>query len=364
MPKAVVSVKKRLYNLDYLRGLAAFSIMLYHLSTWNFGSYSGKSVLGRVGIYGVSIFYILSGLTLYYVYYNKMSPTLSEIGDFFKKRILRIFPLLWLVTVASLVIQRKLPHLSDLLLNFTGLFGFIKWDTYFSTGVWSIGNELVFYVFFPFFVFFHKKMRPVFWFFCVLIFTLFFYFTFFKFSHEMSWQSQWKVYINPLNQVYLFLSGFLVGVFLNTVNIKNRILEVLLILSALLFVFIPSGDNVISIVSGWLRIVFYTCCILICISFYKLKFSLPSFLHKPLTLLGEASYSVYLLHPIIWSIINWGNRHVFKLSPMLNISICIVATLISSNFIYKYFEKYFMKFGRRKAHIYEIQNGTDIESRA
>lgn len=144
MPDAI-NIKKRLYNLDYLRGLAAFSIMLYHLMTWNNGVYSGQSVLGRIGIYGVSIFYILSGLTLYYVYYNKMSPTAHEVIIFFKKRILRIFPLLWLVTIVSILMHRKLPDINNLILNLTGLFGFIKWDTYFSPGVWSIGNELVFY---------------------------------------------------------------------------------------------------------------------------------------------------------------------------------------------------------------------------
>src|SRR5262245_60491552 len=89
----------RLYNLDYLRGLAAFGIMLYHYLTWTLGIFPADTIVGRVGIYGVSTFYVLSGLTLYYVYYGKMKPSAQDTAAFFKKRIFRIFPLLWLVTI-------------------------------------------------------------------------------------------------------------------------------------------------------------------------------------------------------------------------------------------------------------------------
>ena len=56
---------KRLYNLDYLRGLAALGIMAVHLSTLADGPLSTQSFPGRYGVYGVSVFYILSGLTLF-----------------------------------------------------------------------------------------------------------------------------------------------------------------------------------------------------------------------------------------------------------------------------------------------------------
>ena len=61
----------RLYNLDYLRGIVAFGIMIYHYFLWTFGKFSADTFIGRLGIYGVSIFYVLSGLTLYYVYYER-----------------------------------------------------------------------------------------------------------------------------------------------------------------------------------------------------------------------------------------------------------------------------------------------------
>jgi peptidoglycan/LPS O-acetylase OafA/YrhL len=108
--------------------------------------------MGRLGIYGVSIFYVLSGLTLYYVYYEKIKPSKEDIISFFKKRVFRIFPLLWLVTIIAILLSRKMPGFTNLFLNLSGLFGFLRWDKYLSPGVRSIGNELVFYIFFPFFI--------------------------------------------------------------------------------------------------------------------------------------------------------------------------------------------------------------------
>ena len=139
---------KRLHNLDYLRGLAAFGILLYHYLSWTIGRFDSESTIGRIGLYGVSIFYILSGLTLFIVYYEKMNFSKNEIIGFIKKRVFRIFPLMWLVVIISILFSQKVPNVYDLIMNLTGLFGFINWDKYFAIGLWSIGNELVFYSFF------------------------------------------------------------------------------------------------------------------------------------------------------------------------------------------------------------------------
>ena len=73
---------KRLSSLDYLRGLAAFGVMVFHYSMWNFGLFKAEDFLGRVGLYGVAIFYVLSGITLYHVYFDKIgSPSAAGLKD-------------------------------------------------------------------------------------------------------------------------------------------------------------------------------------------------------------------------------------------------------------------------------------------
>ena len=185
--------------------------MIYHYLSLTYGNFSSDTFMGRLGLYGVAIFYVLSGLTLYYVYYEKMQPSLKDVLDFFKKRFFRIFPLLWLVTFISIMLSGKTPDPADLFLNLSGLFGFIRWDKSFSTGVWSIGNEIVFYIFFPFFILLIKKFKPLMIMLSLAILVSYLYFAFVKLSPDLLLSEQWKNYVNPLNQVFLFLGGFLIG---------------------------------------------------------------------------------------------------------------------------------------------------------
>lgn len=346
---------KRLYNLDYLRGIVAFGIMTYHYLGWTFGKFSADTFMGRLGIYGVSIFYVLSGLTLYFVYYDKMKPTKEDLISFFKKRIFRIFPLLWLVTFVAVILSRKIPNFYDLFLNLSGLFGFIKWETYFSPGVWSIGNELVFYVFFPFFILFTKSYKLLMIMLSTLILGLYLFFAFNKLNTSIELSEQWSIYSNPLNQVFLFLGGFFIGLFLHNIKIDNSVVIILFLLSIILFVFYPVFGDPINLVTGVNRLVFTTCCFIFCISFYKMTFTLPQFIHKPLTLLGEASYSVYLLHPIVYNItgiaFSISGKYLFNVPESVRILISILTTLSISYLVYQKFEKLFMKLGRSKSKI-------------
>lgn len=342
----------RLYNLDYLRGLAAFSIMIYHYMSWTKGEFLVDTFLGRLGLYGVSIFYVLSGLTLYYVYYDRMNFTKDDLISFFKKRIFRIFPLLWLVTITSIILSKQIPDLTNLFLNLSGLFGFVRWDKYFSVGAWSIGNELVFYVFFPFFILFSKKFKPLMIMFSLMLLGIFLYFTFFKLNPNLTLSVQWKDYVNPLNQVFLFLSGFLVGHFLNRLKINNYLILLFLIIGFSIFTLYPAEGDGINIVTGTNRLVFTASCLLICICFYKLSFKLPEFIHHPLTTLGEISYSVYLIHPIVWAVMGFVtgvfSKQFFIIPKLYTLISSIALTLAISYFVYQYFEKYFIKFGHTK----------------
>ncbi len=338
---------KRLHNLDYLRGLAAFGIMIYHYSMWSFGKSSAETFLGRVGVYGVSIFYVLSGLTLFYVYYDKLTPQNLQVGKFAKKRFFRIFPLLWFVTFCSIAISRHLPDFTKLFLNLTGLFGLVSWDSYFSTGVWSIGNELVFYLFFPFFILFAKSSKILFGILSAVIFGIYLYFAFKILNPSVPITQQWRNYVNPLNQVALFLSGFLLGYFFRDKETGNAMAFSLLLIGLLTFVFYPGSGDAIVLVTGINRIVFTICCLLICFGFYKITYLLPNIIHKPLTFLGEASYSVYLLHPLVYTVCTFLLKHAKITNGIVAMAVCIPITLVASYFVYTYLEKYFMKLGKK-----------------
>lgn len=344
---------ERLYRLDYLRGLTAFGIMYYHYTLWTVDQITLDGFLGRFGVYGVSIFYILSGLTLFHVYCDDFVPFRSKLMNYLKRRALRIYPLFWVATILSIAITKQFPDIIDFFLNITGLFGFVRWDKYFSIVAWSIGNELVFYLFFPVFVLVSKYSKFLFFMLGLFLFLIFIYFAFFKLNPGLSLYKQWKNYINPLNQVFLFYCGYLTGLIFKKTTIDNKLLVTVGIFSLLFFNFFPSSGNAINIVTGYSRILFTGASVLICLVFYKLTFKVPELINKPLKLMGEASYSIYLLHPIIWILIGvaWKYLKLNTLDPTgyFRLLISIGATLIFSYFVYFNFERYFITLGRRKA---------------
>jgi peptidoglycan/LPS O-acetylase OafA/YrhL len=136
----------RIESLDWLRWLMAMAILLFHLTIWYFYSADSSSFIGRLGIYGVSIFFILSGLSMGLVY-NKSIVSFKTSIVFFIKRVFRIIPLM--LVIAFIVAIYDHASLKAFLFTGSTIFGFIKPNAYIVTGAWSIGNEMVYYAFTP-----------------------------------------------------------------------------------------------------------------------------------------------------------------------------------------------------------------------
>lgn len=314
--------------------------MVYHLIAWWVAPLSAHSVMGRVGVYGVAIFYILSGLTMYHVYGRRMT-TSGDAGKFFVRRAFRIFPLLWLVTIAALILIPQKAEWGDLVLNFTGLFGFVSWDTYFSPGLWSIGNELVFYALFPVLVALARTSRSAFVASGMILGGGYLYFAFVKLSPTKTIGEQWVDYINPGNQAFLFFIGIAIAYIGHRVRMSQDTAWATLGISAVLFVAWPVGVN--SITDGT-RLMFTLICAAICAAAYHLDFEVPKAAHKSLAMLGETSYSIYLLHPIV--------NELLKLTPLKGAPVpVIIAAVAACTFVaawatYRWMEKPLIGVGR------------------
>ncbi|MBL7840243.1 MAG: acyltransferase [Cyclobacteriaceae bacterium] len=342
-----MTVNSRLHNLDYLRGLAAASIMFYHFTTWSFGEYDADTLIRRIGIYGVAIFYVLSGLTLYHVYFKKLFIT-ENIISFFKKRVLRIFPLLWLATLATIVLNRESPDATKLVLNLSGLFGLVAWDKYFAVGAWSIGNELVFYLLFPFLIIIARYSKKAFLLLSVLLLGVYTVFAFQILDPSVQLSMQWKNYVNPLNQAFLFVGGFAIGLFFE--NQRVSVLNGLLLIAAgfALFILYPASGDASQLVTDFARLSFSLSCFLICTGFYKIEFSKTNLITKILEITGKSSYSIYLLHPLVWGATGFILTRVGNHSIVVKQVMAVAITFMVSYFVYEKFEKYFMKLGSRK----------------
>lgn len=340
----------RFVGLDILRGLMAISVMEYHYIGGN-----ALNPLGRLGIFAVSIFFILSGLSMAIVYSNYIKDFKTSCV-FFVKRILRIWPLYWICTGYAIfhmfyldIFHGTVSELIKLIfLNLTTMFGLIKPEAYLVLGGWSIGNEIFYYLLTPFIIILfnkNKKYGYIGFFITMLIASLF---SFQYLNSKEILANQWEKYISPLNNLFLYYSGLVMYYSYKDLNIKKIYVSTILILSVFFLFVIPTGIDQISLVTGSNRLVFSILCMLIVFCFYKMNINKANMFTKLLEVFGLATYGVYLLHPIVSDIIVYVLKNIIKVElGITHIIISSISSIVISVFSYFYFERKITNYGKR-----------------
>lgn len=334
---------QRYESLDWLRGFCALAIMLYHVIGWELYHANSGSLLGVMGVYGVSIFFVLSGLSMAIVYHSYIKDIQTSLV-FFIRRLFRLLPLLWVVISAAVAISFifKNPIAAEkILLNITLLFGFVAPDQYINTGAWSIGNECVYYAFTPIFIWLYAKNKL--WGNLAVIVTALIgcYFAFGVLDESKKLSAQWSNYINPFNNFFLYACGL--ALYYNFKDSKfNDMLSIgLIVVPLLIYAFYPVDVDQIYIATDYNRIIFALAAVAMTLGFYKLSINLPQVIAKPFSNLGEATYGIYLLHPIIYLVVN-----KIIANPVLCVILTCIATIITANISYKFYERPFIKLGK------------------
>lgn len=153
-------------NLNGLRAIGALSVFLFHgflLGNEMWGTFSGSewfTLLSKVmskGNYGVSLFFVLSGfLITYLLMHEAQFRGKIDIGSFFMRRLLRIWPVFFLVVLFGFVIYPILPGgiqtqnspwmYSFFLSNFEEIRVGFNDPVNFLTITWSVSIEEQFYI--------------------------------------------------------------------------------------------------------------------------------------------------------------------------------------------------------------------------
>lgn len=347
---------KRYESLDWLRGLMAFTIMIYHLISWTLFHPESGSLLGNFGIYGVSIFFVLSGLSMAIVYNHFIKDLQSSIV-FFLRRLFRLLPLLWVAVVAVsglIFLSSGEIDIYKIFLNVTLLFGFVAPGEYINTGAWSIGNEVFYYAFTPFLIALYAKNKQLgnLTIFATILIGL--YFAFEVFDKNQALSQQWQTYINPFNNFFLYTCGLALYYNFHEINLK-KIAPYLILGSFSVLVFYPISGDQINIITGINRVIFALASILLTLGFYKLEIDLPGWFSKPFANLGEATYGVYLLHPILFMFVN-------KLigSSLASVIVTSIVTIIAANISYRFYEKPFIKIGKKVTENIDLKQKSSI----
>ncbi|QDV44206.1 Acyltransferase family protein [Stieleria neptunia] len=351
MPNDVTTDKDhpRLEAIDYLRGMFALSVAVYHYATWSDIPlhWFPAQVLSKLGIYAVCAFYVISGLSFGYVY-EKIKLDGRNLSSFWVKRYFRLVPLYAVVCVSTICIAyargKEGYSLSTILNNITLLFGVTDPDDYIPVGGWSIGNEFSFYLIFPVLILVRRAGRlgaiglAMFALFMSLLYS------FHMLDGEETLSSQWPTYINPLNQVPFFIGGLLIAPTIHWgKSISPHSLVRMLTLLCLAFALIPI-DSPIAMVTGYRRILLSAITVSACaVAFWCPKTKFVT-LNRILSLLGLCSYSIYLIHPLVYNVC-WKITNILAV-PTLQVPVAFAVTLFVARLSYLFIEKPMIGIGK------------------
>jgi peptidoglycan/LPS O-acetylase OafA/YrhL len=151
------AVAQRFPCIDGLRAIAALAVVLYHtvihynLTT---SEYATWEWINRLGNFGVSTFFLISGFVLYrpYVLANFQNRPSPALGPFWKRRFLRIFPAYWVALTAAWILgYASIPDANTFFTGYGLLQNYRTGFTLFGLGVeWTLVIEVSFYLALPF----------------------------------------------------------------------------------------------------------------------------------------------------------------------------------------------------------------------
>ena len=333
----------KLNNLQILRGISAIMVCCFHFrDSINFENFKLGDFLFINGRIGVQIFFIISGFIMTFttrkIDFSSYQKLKGSIIAFYKKRIIRIVPLYYLLTFCWMVLG------GSFILYFSGenwsrlyhsLMFIPKKDTppvlYLG---WSLNCEMFFYFIFGLSLLFKKK-RYLF----IVIFFIITYLLGIIFIPE-----------NPFLQLVCgfynlyFVSGILLAVLLNKIKIHKKLALALCVLGVVLFM--VYFFKITEIKSEFLQLIIVVSFVL---SFLLLDFTFQLKGNKTLIFIGDISFSLYLTHPFVEILF----RH-FKIDGYLNVvyfMVKLIVVILVASISYYIVEEKFTNYLKQKLNV-------------
>lgn len=332
-------------SIQYLRGIAAILVVLSHIAWKNIQS--GGSTMHwwhEAGTFGVDIFFIISGYIMVYIT-KDLHQKPNSVRLFLKKRFIRIIPLYWFYTLIALAIFTIMPEKvnsagggTDILKSFFLLP--LKSDENYLVGVgWTLHYEFLFYILFSFGLLLNRKVGTI-TVASIILFSLFY-------SIFLPMKGMNYIFYTFLNDIFIefALGMFLYFILLKLKKIDKTISITSILIGIYLFYYLHTGNHI----TGVDHIDMGTSAFLICFGVISLEYFWKKREFKFLTTLGNASYSIYLLHPFVLVIVLMFSNKFQNIIPQNEIFIIILMFLVSlvSGYIsYLYIESNLIKWTR------------------
>jgi peptidoglycan/LPS O-acetylase OafA/YrhL len=353
---------QRIFGLDVVRAIAILMVVFSHVYYLIDSSNPLLiSVSGLFGFFGVELFFVLSGFLIGTILLKKyMSESFSykDIFIFLKRRWFRTLPTYYLVLILNIVVALIFGYSIDGWAAYFVFFqNFIDYKINFFTESWSLSVEEWTYLLIPFVLIFTwkilKKNKKSAFLITVLVLILFFhilrYFVYLEksFSDMTTWNSNLKSL--TVYRIDSILFGFVTAwlhMFYKGFLQKYKGYMFIVSLHLFLFQFVVMNVLGFDIVATplYYKVFYFT------LTSFTIFLALPLFvfwnttqtiLGKPIQLISKISYSMYLLH---YSIVTVLMKYVIsnlniQFSNVVIIMSYMFITILSSYFLYRFFEK-------------------------
>jgi peptidoglycan/LPS O-acetylase OafA/YrhL len=353
-------------NLNGLRFIAAFLVMIHHIEHVKFyfrvNSYWGAvPFIMEIGKLGVILFFVLSGFLITYLLLVEEHECKSiHIKEFYIRRILRIWPLYFLIVGLAFWV---IPNLSIFTLPGFGkevvykdfflkvsLFVFFLPNVVspllgtvpYASQAWSVGTEEQYYLVWPVILKFFKRHRLSL---MIVIIAVYFFTAQFlasRFSDFLPYKNVVNTFWSTFNIDCMAIGGFYaVLLFRKSPWLKffmNRYLFYFTIIA--LSILMAKGVHI-----PYVHYDFYAALFgIVILNFAANKTIGISLENRPLNYLGKISYGLYMYHPIgivlsFQSLKSMGFTTNWLLYPL-----SVVLTVLIAAVSYRYYESVFLKF--------------------
>lgn len=312
--------------IQVFRGVAAMLVVLFHvgINTHDHLNHNFFNNFFNFGGLGLDFFFVLSGFIITYIHFGDLiKPAEGSVLNFFRKRVVRIIPLYWFVaiitTIVYAVITPDFMKQAGLKMDFTSSatliflaqsFFLIANGTRGLMGVaWTLSYEFLFYIIFGISIilgFRWAKLIALIWLSLILILH-------FIPSSENAYTS---FYFNIL--VLYFFTGCLVAYIVlkgYTVPLIYTLLLAVVFLAAAIATIHITGLGYLYIRSLFDIVLLGSFFALLTYTSVKYEQKHPHIkLPGILLLIGDASYSIYLIHNIFLSSLS---RVITRIGPNL-----------------------------------------------
>lgn len=319
-------------DIDALRGLSVLLVVIYHAFP--------EKLPG--GFIGVDIFFVISGYLITSIIYRQLKRNEFSFLHFYNRRIRRIFPALFTVLLASLIIgwfilfpdeykqlARHVSYATIFIQNFTLIeeLGYFDVASHYKPllHLWTLSIEEQYYLLWPaiLVVIFRFKLDT----FKILITIILI-----SFVANIYFVADYKdeVFFHSITRFWELGLGSLLAIYLfdNKVNTSNSTYLFILGLTLILFSVFWINNN--SLYPYWLGLFPTIGAMLIIIANLQLTY------WAGLVKIGLISYPLYLWH---WVIISFCYIYLGKQPNASILIIAIIVSLLVSYLTYRYIEK-------------------------